>query len=69
MLIWPTTAQNKDYFPSLFIAREPVIKFGLISPWDVSSVSDLFLEEGGRSADGPFLADASLCSGDMKTTC
>lgn len=25
MLIWPMTAQNKDYFPFLFAARDQVI--------------------------------------------
>lgn len=68
MLIWPMTAQRKDSFPSLFVAREPVITFGLISPWSVSNVSDLFLEEGHRNADRTFLADAGLCSSSTEGT-
>lgn len=35
MLIWPMTAQNKDYFQFLFAARDQVITFGLISLRDV----------------------------------
>lgn len=31
MLVLSMTAHNKDYFPSSLVARDQVIKFGLIS--------------------------------------
>lgn len=49
MLIWSTTAQNKDYFPTLFVARDQVIsKFGLISLFGVNNLEEVFLKEGGQ---------------------